>query len=199
MPETTSKSALGLATAFGLARWQAGSQGYWLTSALEGSECFLEMNGPKRQTRQSLIQKTNCYCHGDHHILDHGNAAFCKLLCRMFSPATHSNDCPCTNFHQQRPSQNEIFFRKESARLSRRAKMWMPEHETNQNRTGICYQAIQKGLVIISRGRSVSLHEARTTIFALTWLTPLLLNPRKGKRETQRNSPELHPSAESII
>ena len=35
MPETTSKSALGLATAFGLARWQAGSQGYWLTSALD--------------------------------------------------------------------------------------------------------------------------------------------------------------------
>ena len=69
--ETTSKSALGFATAFGLARWQAGSQGYWLTSALEGSECFLEMNGPKRQTRQSQIHKTNCYCHGDHHILDH--------------------------------------------------------------------------------------------------------------------------------
>ena len=60
-------------------------------------------------------------------------------------------------------------------------------------------KAIQKGLVIISRGRGVSLHEARTTIFALTWPTPLLLNPRKGKRETQRNSPELHPSAESII
>ena len=174
MPETTSKSALGLAIAFGLARWQAGSQGYWLTSALEG------------------CSKTNCYCHGDHHILDHGNAAFCKLLCRMFSPATHSNDCPCTNFHQHRPSQNEIFFRKESARLARRAKMWMPEHETNLNRSGICYQAIQKGLVIISRGRGVSLHEARTTIFALTWPTPLLLNPRKRKRETQRNSPELH-------
>ena len=121
--ETTSKSALGFATAFGLARWQAGSQGYWLTSALEGSECFLAMNGPKRQTRQSQIHKTNCYCHGDHHILDHGNAAFCKLLCRMFSPATHSNDCPCTNFHQHRPSQNEIFFRKECARLSKRAKM----------------------------------------------------------------------------